>query len=134
MPKLHLSWSDGRYTTRHLSDEESAAYEAAGCDVVYLEDQVYAAYVRDCARDSIWQTFWRALSNEQSVRRREKALMPLEDAEREITRLKVELATAKRLERYYKIPRSRYDARPQSHMPSYTSRRCQSLRLSMAPA
>jgi len=99
MPKLHLSWSDGRYTTRHLSDEESAAYEAAGCDVVYLEDQVYAACVSDCARDSIWQTFWRALSN---VRRREKALMPLEDAEREITRLKVELATAKRLEPYYK--------------------------------
>ena len=75
MPKLHLDWSDGRYYTRPLTDEEAAASEAAGGDVVHLEDNVYAAYVRDCERDSIWQAFWRAVSNEQYMRRREKELM-----------------------------------------------------------
>ena len=101
MPKLHLDWSDGRYSTRPLSDEEATKCEALGVDVVYLEDGVYAAYLRDCERDSIWQAFWRAISNEQSMRRREKELMPLEDAEREITRLKEELARAKRMETFY---------------------------------
>jgi hypothetical protein len=97
MPKLHLDWSDGRYSTRPLSAEEAAKAEAAGCDVVHLEDHVYDAYVRDCERDSIWQAFWRAVSNEQYMRRREKELMPLEDAEREIRRLKDDLAQAKRM-------------------------------------
>lgn len=101
MPFLHLDWSDGRYSTRPLSAEEAAKAEAAGCDVVHLEDHVYDAYVRDCERDSIWQAFWRAISNEQSMRRRAQELMPLEDAEREIARLKDELARAKRMERFY---------------------------------
>ena len=101
MPKLHLDWSDGRYSTRLLSDEEATAAEAVGCDVVYLEDHVYAAYVRDCERDAIWQAFWRAISNEQYMRRREKELMPLEDAEREIRRLKDELERAQRMEKFY---------------------------------
>lgn len=101
MPKLHLDWSDGRYYTRPLSDDEAAKAEAAGCDVVYLEDGIYAAYVRDCERDAIWQTFWRAIGNEQSMRRREKELMPLEDAEREIRRLKDELERAQRMEKFY---------------------------------
>lgn len=101
MPKLHLDWSDGRYYTRPLSDEEATAAEAAGCDVVHLEDHVYATYVRDCDRDSIWQAFWRAIANEQSMRRREKELMPLEEAACEIARLKDDLARAKRMEAFY---------------------------------
>jgi len=101
MPYLHLDWSDGRYTTRTLSSEEAAKAEAAGCDIVNLEDHVYAAYVRDCERDSIWQAFWRAISNEQYMRRREKELMPLEDAEREIRRLKEELERSQRMEKFY---------------------------------
>lgn len=101
MPKLHLDWSDGRYYTRPLTDEEAAASEAAGGDVVHLEDNVYAAYIRDCERDSIWQAFWRAVANEQYMRRREKELMPLEDAEREIARLKVELERSQRMEKFY---------------------------------
>jgi hypothetical protein len=101
VPKLHLDWSDGRYYTRPLTDEEAAASEAAGGDVVHLEDNVYAAYVRDCERDSIWQAFWRAVSNEQYMRRREKELMSLEEAEREIARLKEELARAQRMEKFY---------------------------------
>jgi hypothetical protein len=101
MPFLHLDWSDGRYSTRPLSAEEATKAEAVGCDVVRLEDHVYDAYVRDCERDSIWQALWRAISNEQSMRRREKELMPLEEAEREITRLKDELARSKRMEAFY---------------------------------
>lgn len=101
MPKLHLDWSDGRYYTRPLTDEEAAASEAAGGDVVHLEDHVYDAYVKDCERDSIWQACWRAISNELSTRRREKELMPLEDAEREIRRLKDDLAQAKRMWSYF---------------------------------
>ena len=101
MPKLHLDWSDGRYSTRLLSDEEAAKCEELGITVAYLEDHVYETYLRDCERDSIWQALWRAISNEQYTRRREKELLPLEDAEREIARLKEELARAKRMEEFY---------------------------------
>lgn len=101
MPKLLLDWSDGRYYTRLISGDEAAAAEAAGRDVVYLEDDVYAAYVRDCERDAIWQVFWRSIANEQSMRRRERELMPLEEAEREITRLKADLEQSKRMEKFY---------------------------------
>ena len=101
MPKLHLDWSDGRYSTRPLSDDEATAARTAGCDVVYLEDGVYAAYVRDCERDAIWQVFWRSIANEQSMRRREKELMPLEEAERKIRHLEDALARAGRMEAFY---------------------------------
>jgi hypothetical protein len=101
MPKLHLDWSDGRYSTRPLSDEEAAKCEELGITVAHLEDHIYAAYLRDCERDSIWQALWRAISNEESMRRREKELMPLEDAEREIAKLRDELARAKRMEQFY---------------------------------
>ena len=101
MPKLHLDWSDGRYSTRPLSDEEAAKCEELGADVAHLEDGIYQAYLRDCERDAIWQALWRAISNEQSMRRREKELMPLEDAEREIRRLKDDLAQAQRMWKFY---------------------------------
>ena len=101
MPKIRLDWSDGRYSTRLLSDEEVAKCEALGMDVVYLEDGVYATYLRDCERDAIWQAFWCAISNEQYMRRREKELLPLEDAEREIIRLKDELAHTQRTAKFF---------------------------------
>jgi hypothetical protein len=101
VPKLHLDWSDGRYSTRPLSDEEAAKCEELGITVACVEDHVYETYLRDCERDSIWQALWRAISNEQSMRRREKELMPLEDAEREIARLKDELARSQRMEAFY---------------------------------
>src|SRR5574342_100176 len=86
VPKLHLDWSDGRYYTRVLSDEEAAESEKHGGTVVYLEDTVYEGYKRDSERDAIWQAFWRAICNEQYMRRREAELQPLESAEREIAR------------------------------------------------
>ena len=101
MPYLHLDWSDGRYTTRTLSAEEAAKCEELGADVAYLEDSIYEAYMRDCGRDAIWQALWRATSNEQSMRRREKELLPLEEAERKIARLTEDLARAQRMETFY---------------------------------
>lgn len=101
MVKLWLDHMDGRYFTRPLTDEEAAASEERGSDVVYLEDTVWEAYLRHCDRDATWQILWRSISNEQYMRRREKELMPLEDAEREIARLKDELARAKRMETFY---------------------------------
>ena len=97
MPYIHLDWSDGRYSTRTLSAEEATKCEELGGDVAHLEDHIYEAYLRDRERDSIWQALWRAISNEQSMRRREKELMPLEEAEREIRRLKDDLAQAQRM-------------------------------------
>jgi hypothetical protein len=99
--KLWLDWSDGRYSTRLLTDEEAAKHDTMGFDVVHLEDNVYEAYLRHCDRDATWQVLWRSISNEQAMRRREKELMPLEDAEREIRRLKDELERAKRMEKFY---------------------------------
>jgi hypothetical protein len=101
VPKLHLDWSDGRYYTRVLSDEEAAESEKHGGTVVYLEDTVYEAYKRDSERDAIWQAFWRAICNEQYMRRREAELQPLESAEREIARLKDELARAERMSKHF---------------------------------
>ena len=126
MPKLHLDWSDGRYSTRPLTDEESVKCEALGVDVVHLEDGVYAAYLRDCERDGIWQAFWRAISNEQYMRRRERELLPLEDAAREIERLKDELARAQRMASYFENEWSRAinppspEAKPVSETCVYT--------------
>ena len=101
MPKILLDHSDGRYYTRPLTDEEAADREAIDLDVTYVEDAVWEEYLRHCGNDGIWQALWRAISNEQWMRRREKELMPLEDADREIARLKEELARSERMAKHY---------------------------------
>jgi hypothetical protein len=105
MAKLWLDHSDGRYSVHELTDEEAA--ERDHFDVVRLPDTVWEAYLRHCDRDATWQTLWRSISNEQYLRRREKELMPLEDAEREIARLKEELARSERMAKYYEEDRNR---------------------------
>jgi len=118
MPKIHLDWSDGRYSTRLLTDEEAQAHEDMNLDVAHVEDAIWQAYLRDCDRDAIWQALWRAISNEQGTRRREKELMPLEDAEREIRRLKDDLAQAKRMWTFYESEdaRRRQDQHREEHV------------------
>lgn len=101
MAKIHLDWSDGRYSTRQLTDAEAAESEANGYEVVTVEERIWEAYLRDCERDGIWQAFWRSISNELYMRRREKELQPLEDAEREIARLKADLERSQRMEKFY---------------------------------
>lgn len=107
MAKLLLDWSDGRYYTRSLTNKAAAEHEARGSDVVHLEDHVYQAYLRHCEHDATWQALWRAIENEQSMRRREKEILPLEDAAREIARLKGELARAQRMASYFEDEWSR---------------------------
>lgn len=99
--RLLLDHHDGRYSTRPISDEEAVALEAQGFDVAHVADDVWAAYCRDCERDGIWQALWRAISNEQWMRRRERELRPLEEADREIDRLKSDLARAKRMSSFF---------------------------------
>lgn len=99
--KLLIDYSDGRYTTRPLTDEEAADREAQGFDVAYVEDKVYEAYSRHCGEDGVWQALWRSIENEKWMRRREKELLPLEEADREIARLKDELARAERMWKYH---------------------------------
>ena len=101
MAKIWLDHSDGRYSTRPLTDEEAAESESRGGDVVHLEDNVWESYLRHCDRDATWQMLWRSISNEQYMRRRAQELMPLEDAEREIRRLKDDLAQAQRMWRFF---------------------------------
>lgn|SRR5574341_86138 len=101
MAKIWLDHADGRYSTRQLTDEEAAESEARGGDVVHLEDRLYESYLRHLDRDYTWQAFWRAISNEQCIRRRAQELQPLEDLERENARLKEELARAQRMESFY---------------------------------
>lgn len=101
MAKLWLDHSDGRYSTRPLSDEEAARSEADGFEVTHVEDSVYDAYRRHCEQDGVWQALWRSISNEQCIRRRERELMPLEDAAREIARLKEDLARAERVAKHF---------------------------------
>ncbi len=107
MVKLHIDHSDGRYSVSALTDEEAAKCDELGIDVAYLDDGAWATYRRHCERDAVWQTMWRAIDNEQSMRRREKELMPLEDAVREIARLKDDLARAQRMTSYYEEERAR---------------------------
>jgi hypothetical protein len=101
MAKIWLDWSDGHYSTRLLTDEEAAKREALDLDVTYVEERVLEAWHRHCDAEGAWQAMWRAISNEQSMRRREKELLPREEAVREIERLKDELARAKRMEKFY---------------------------------
>jgi hypothetical protein len=97
MAKILLDYSDGHYSTRPLTDEEATSSEALGGDVAHVEDRVLDAWHRHCDEERAWQAHWRAISNEQAMRRREKELMPLEDAEREIRRLRDDLAQAQRM-------------------------------------
>jgi hypothetical protein len=101
MAKIWLDSSDGRYSTRLLSDEEVTKSGELDLDIVYIEDGVWGAYLRHCDRDATWQAHWRAISNEQYMRRRERELMPLEDAAREIDRLKDELQRAQRSAKFF---------------------------------
>jgi hypothetical protein len=116
--RLLLDHSDGRYSTRPVSPEEAVALEAQGFDVAHLEDRVYDAYLRHCEQDGIWQALFRSISNEQYVRRREKELLPLEEADREIARLKSDLERAERMAAFFedewlrttgRQPRSEHD-------------------------
>jgi len=101
VPKIYLDYSDGRYFTRQLTDAEATDHEDRGIDVASIEDAVWEAYRRDCERDGIWQALWRSISNDQSMRRRERELMPLEDAAREIDRLKNDRDQARRMWKHY---------------------------------
>ena len=109
MPKIDLDYSDGRYYTRQLTDEQVAEHEKRGFDVAHVEDAVWEEYLRHVGNDGIWQALWRTISNEQWMRRREKELMPLEEADREIARLKAELERAERLAKHYEESWSRVD-------------------------
>jgi hypothetical protein len=119
--KLSLDHSDGRYYTRELTDDEAATCEALGVTVVHMEDRVYETYQRDCERDAIWQVFFRSISNEQYMRRREKELMPLEDAQREIKQLQEGLARSLRMEKFYeaRYAQNLHDRHRETHV-SYT--------------
>ena len=110
MVRLHIDSSDGRFHVRTVTNEEVAKGEAEGFDFAFLEESAWEAYRRHCDRDATWQVLWRSISNEQWMRRREKALMPLEDAEREIARLKDDLARAQRMTSYYEEERARVAA------------------------
>lgn len=120
MAKIWLDHMDGRYSTRLLTEEEATEHGAKGFDVAYLEDAAYEAYLRHCDRDATWQALWRAISNEQYMRRRERELMPLEDAEREITRLKDELARAQRMWKHFEDECSRVRNAVRGHRREWT--------------
>lgn len=99
--RVLIDYSDGRYSTRTVDADETARLEAQGVDVAHVEDDVWAAYREHCLRDGIWQALWRSISNEQYVERRQKELLPLEEADREIARLKEDLARSQRMEKFY---------------------------------
>jgi len=99
MPKIWIDYSDGRFFTRQLSDEEAAQRDAL--DVAHVEDAVWTEYLRHSGNDAIWQALWHAISNDQSIRRRERELQPLEDAEREIAQLKDERDQARRMWKHF---------------------------------
>lgn len=107
MAKLWINHSDGRYSVRELTAGRDHF------DVVHLPDTIWEAYLRHCDRDATWQTLWQSISNEQYMRRREKELMPLEDAEREIARLKDELARSERLAKHFEEDRNRLTLKQQ---------------------
>jgi thioesterase domain-containing protein len=101
MVKILLDHADGQYSTKLLSEEEATELEAQGLAVAYVQDAVYDAYLRHCDQDAGYQALWRSIANEQYIRRRERELLPLEEAQREIDRLREELARSERLHRHY---------------------------------
>jgi hypothetical protein len=101
MANILLDHSDGRYSTRLLREEEAAELEAQDTDVAYVEDRVYDAYLRHCEQDGVWQALWQSISNEQYVRRRQQELLPLEEAQREIDRLRDALTRSERMHHHF---------------------------------
>ena len=101
MTRILLDYADGRYSTRLINTEEATGLEAQGTDIAHVENRVYAAYLHHCYQDAGWQALWRSISNEQYLRRREQALLPLEEAQREIDRLKDELERSERMHRHF---------------------------------
>jgi hypothetical protein len=92
MAKILLDHSDGCYSIRPLDEVQAAELEAQGFEVADVARSVLDAWYRHCDKTSAWQALWSAISHEQHLRRREKEL---EDAQREISRLKDELERAK---------------------------------------
>ena len=109
MPKIDIDRSDGRYYVKQLTDEQANALETNGYDVAHVEDAVWEEYRRHVGSDGIWQALWRTISNDQYLRRRERELMPLEDAKWEIQRLKAELERAERMAKHYEESFTRVD-------------------------
>jgi len=101
MVKILLDHADGRYSTSLISEDSEEEATEQGFDVTHVEDRVYDAYLHHCGQDAGWQALWRSISNEQYLRRREQELMPLEEAQREIARLKEELARSERMQRHF---------------------------------
>ena len=122
MAKILLDYADGHYSTRPLSDEEAARLEAEGHDVEHVEDRLYDAWRRHCEEEGVWQALWRSISNERYVRRREKELLPLEEAAREIEHLKADLERAERMSRYFEGQLQ--DKRRTEHRAEYVETTC----------
>ena len=101
MPKIRLDYSDGCYSARALTDAEATDREALELDVANIEDAIWEEYLQHCGQNGIWQALWRSISNEQYIRRRERELMPLEEAEREISQLKHDRDQARRMWKHY---------------------------------
>lgn len=99
MVKILLDHADGRYSPRLLTAKEEL--EANGADVAYVEDQVYDAYLHHCTQSAVWQALWRSITNEQHLRRREQELLPLEEAQRKMDRLKKAIARAEQMHRHF---------------------------------
>lgn len=101
MTKIHIDHSDGRYFVRELTDAEAAEREKLGLDVAHVEPGLWAEYARHGLTDSIWQALWQSIDNKLHVTRRMDELVPLEQAQWEISRLREELARAERMAKHY---------------------------------
>lgn len=101
MAYVLLDYSDGSYSARPLTDEEAKSWEAAGHTVARIEDGVLRIWNDHCDRDAAWQALWRTIDSALYIERKEKELLPLEDADREIQRLRAELERVQRSAKYF---------------------------------
>lgn len=63
MKYLWLTYSDGRYHTVVLSEHDAKLSIASreACDIVEVEDRVYASWERHNDDASTWHTLWSSL-------------------------------------------------------------------------
>jgi hypothetical protein len=60
-----LTHSDGMYRTRALTEDEAKTASRNGCTVVWVREEVWAAWQVHLQQSAVFDTMWTMLDNEK---------------------------------------------------------------------
>jgi hypothetical protein len=68
MPYVEIISRDGAFEIRPMSRESADSLEMQGGDVIYIEDDVYDAWVAHMKQHRVFNTLWIQLQNARAER------------------------------------------------------------------